>query len=339
MTHDAVLRPGARVEQVFAGGFWTEGPAFAPDGCVYFCDVTMTFRTENAAGNIWRHDPRTGETTIFRSPSGMAAGIKFDSRGYMLCATGADFGSRSIIRTDMRTGRSTILAGLYKGRPFNAPNDLDVDAQDRVYFTDPRYFGHEAVEQPVFGVYRIDPDGQVSLILADVARPNGIALGRDTQSLFVAEHDSMRSDRRVGDVPVRNGPMRLLRYDLSATGIASGRQVLVDYGDEAGADGITIDAAGRLYAAVQAASRPGVRVYDPSGREIAHIEVPEVPTNMTFAPLVGGPWLYITAGAGLYRVAVTYACVERKARSGEAAYAKRRAGGHAEECSGSSYAN
>ena len=147
-----ILRPGAAVEQVFTGSFWAEGPAFGPDGMNYFCDITMTFRTGRAAGNIVRHDLRTGETTVFRSPSGMAAGIEFGSRSRMLCTCGADFGSRGVVRTDMTTGRSTILAGLHNGRPFNAPNDLDIDDQDRVSFTDPRYLGHEPFERPVFGV-------------------------------------------------------------------------------------------------------------------------------------------------------------------------------------------
>lgn len=302
---NAILRPGARVERVFDGSFWAEGPALGPDGMVYFCDITMTFRTCNAAGNIFRHDPRTGETTVFRSPSGMAAGIKFDSLGRMICTCGADFGSRCVIRTDMRTGRSAILAGLYGGRPFNAPNDLDIDDRDRVYFTDPRYFGHEPVEQPVFGVYRIDTDDVVSLVLADVARPNGIAVGPGGRSLFVVEHDFLRADRRIADVPVRNGPMRLLRYDLSKDGVPSDQQVFVDYGDESGADGIAFDAAGRLYAAVRSAVRPGVRVYDPDGREVAEIVVPETPTNIAFVPGPDGPWLYIAAERGLYRVAVT----------------------------------
>lgn len=300
-----ILRPGAAVERVFSGSLWAEGPAFGPDGAVYFCDITMTFRSGNAAGHIFRHDPRTGTTAVFRSPSGMAAGIKFDSRGRMVCTTGADFGSRCVVRTDMATGRSTIVAGLHNGRPFNAPNDLDIDDQDRIYFTDPRYFGHEPVEQPVFGVYRIDPGGNVRLVLADVARPNGIALGPGARSLFVVEHDPLRSDRRIADVPVRNGPMRLLRYDLSADGVPSNQRVFVDYEGEAGADGIAFDAEGRLWAAVRSATRPGVRVYGVDGKELAEIVVPETPTNLAFVSLPDGPWLYVAAETGLYRVAVT----------------------------------
>lgn len=300
-----ILRDGATLERLFDGCFWAEGPAIGPDGCVYFCDITMTFRTDGQAGNIWKHDPRTGATTVFRSPSGMAAGIKFDSQGRMVCATGADFGNRCIVRTDMRTGRSMLLASLYNGHPFNAPNDLDIDDQDRIYFTDPRYFGHEPVRQPVFGVYRIDEHGKTALLLADVARPNGIALTLNQKGLYVVEHDTMMNDRRIADVPTRNGPMRILRYKLLEDGRASERKIFVDYGDESGADGIALDAEGRVYAGVMSATRPSVRVYDWEGTEICAIPTPERPTNIVIVTLDDGPWLYITATTSLYRIAVT----------------------------------
>ena len=256
------------------------------------------------AGNIWVYDPDTGRTALFRSPSGMAAGIKFDRQGRMLVAEGADFGGRSITRTDMKTGRTTIVAGLYNGRPFNAPNDLDIDRQGRVYFTDPRYFGHEPIDQPVNGVYRIDVDGTVHLILADVARPNGVALSPDGHTLYVAELDSLVADLRVTGVPQRTGAMHLLAYDIAPDGTASDRRVLVDYGNEVGADGIAVDADGNIYAAVSAKSRPGVRVYAPSGREIAYIPLPGEPTvtNLALATRAGRTFLYITARKSLYRI-------------------------------------
>lgn len=299
-----IVAPGATLERLFEGGFWTEGPAVGPDGRIYFCDITMTFATGMEAGNIWVYDPADGRTTLFRSPSGMAAGIKFDRDGRMVVAQGADFGGRAVVRTDLKIGRSTILAGLYKSRPFNAPNDLDIDSQGRIYFTDPRYFGHEPIEQPVFGVYRIDPDGSVHLILADVAKPNGIALSPDQKTLYVAEHDFLLADRRIDKVPQRNGFMRLLAYDLSPDGTASNQRVLVDYGKEAGPDGLAVDARGNIYAAVQAASRRGVRVYTPQGDEIAYIPVPNEPaiTNVALATRDGRTDLYITAKKSLYRI-------------------------------------
>jgi gluconolactonase len=299
-----IVAPGAVLERLFGGGFWTEGPAVGPDGRIYFCDITMTFATGMEAGNIWVFDPASRKTSIFRSPSGMAAGIKFDREGRMIVTQGADFGARSVIRTDLKTGKTTIIAGLYKGRPFNAPNDLDIDDHGRIYFTDPRYLGYEPIEQPVFGVYRIDTDDSVHLILADVAKPNGIAVSPDQKTLYIAENDFLLTDRRIEKVPQRNGFMRLLAYDLAPDGTASNQRVLADYGKEAGPDGLAVDAKGNIYAAVGAASRRGILVYTPAGQEIAYIPVPDesAVTNVVLATSDGRTYLYITAKKGLYRI-------------------------------------
>src|SRR2546427_4239784 len=120
----------------------------------------------------------------------MSNGIEFDEQGRMVVAEGAGFGGRRITRTDMKTGKAVILAGLYNGRPFNSPNDLVLDARGRIYFTDPRYSGYEPVEQPVQGVYRIDPDGRVSLVAANAGKPNGIAVSPDQATLYVASLDN-----------------------------------------------------------------------------------------------------------------------------------------------------
>src|SRR5436305_15078879 len=169
----SIVPPGAKLEKVFDGGLvLTEGVAMAPDGMVYFSDITFTRVAREKkqpveAGHIWKFDPKTGKTTVFRSPSGMSNGIKFDAAGDMLVAEGADFGGRRVIRTDMKTGKSYILAALFEGRPFNSPNDITIDEKGRIYFSDPRYLGHEPIEQRVQAVYRIDRDGSVARIIPD----------------------------------------------------------------------------------------------------------------------------------------------------------------------------
>ena len=87
----------------------------------------------------------------------MSNGIKFDAQGRMIVAEGADYGGRRVTRTDMCTGRSEIIAAMYEGRRFNSPNDITIDLKGRIYFSDPRYVGHEPIEQPLMGVYRVDP--------------------------------------------------------------------------------------------------------------------------------------------------------------------------------------
>lgn len=298
-----VFPPGARLERVHTGGVHTEGPAVAPDGRLFFCDITVTSASGMRAGEILVFDPATGEVHVFRSPSGMAAGLAFDRDGGLLAAEGADFGGRRVTRTDMRTGRAVIVAGLMDGRPFNAPNDLVLDRRGRVYFTDPRYFGHEPVEQPAFGVYRVDPDGGVARIIVDVAKPNGIALSPDGRTLYVSDNDNGIADpRSAGDLPRRLGQHRIWAYALAEDGRASDRRVFVDYPGQRGADGIKVDGNGNLFAAVQSADRMGVRVYGPDGREIASVPVPETPWNVAIGPAPSGAVLYVTAGGSVYRI-------------------------------------
>jgi gluconolactonase len=129
---EPIVPPDAKLEKLFEGIMLTEGVAVAPDGTVYFSDITLSHasKVENNAfhaGHIWKFDPKSKETTIFRSPSGMSNGIKFDAAGRMLAALGADFGGRSVVRTDMKTGMSYIIAGLFEGKKFNSPNDITID--------------------------------------------------------------------------------------------------------------------------------------------------------------------------------------------------------------------
>src|SRR2546426_8423529 len=85
----SIVAPGAKLERLFGDGFFTEGPAQAPDGSVYFSDITFVKASGYQAGHIWRWDPRSGTTTVFRSPSGMSNGIVFDEQDRMVVAEGA----------------------------------------------------------------------------------------------------------------------------------------------------------------------------------------------------------------------------------------------------------
>ena len=291
-TASGIVPDGAQLEILFDGGFFLEGPAYGPDGNIYFSDITFTDASDMQAGHIWRYDPSFKRAAIFRSPSGMANGIIFDLDGKMVVAQGADFGGRSVIRTDLSSGKSEIIAGLFNGRSFNAPNDLVIDDSGRIYFTDPRYVGHEPVEQPVMGVYRIDSDGKISLIIDDAGMPNGIAISPDQQTLYVASV--------VAQTYALNA---LLAYELAEDGSVSNGRVIIDFKPEVGPDGMTIDVDGNIYLA-RPSQKPGIYVYSPEGQLQAYIPTPEGPTNVTFGRGSMSQTLYITAEQKLYKIAV-----------------------------------
>jgi gluconolactonase len=280
---------------------------------VYFSDITFTHVARAAnrpieAGHIWKLDPSTGKAVIFRSPSGMSNGLKFDADGNLLAAEGADYGGRRLTRTDMKTGKTYIVAGLFEGKPFNAPNDITIDEKGRIYFSDPRYLGHEAIDQPVQAVYRVDTDGSVHRIITDAGKPNGVAVSPDQKSLYVVSNDNgttgigrLKSEGNKVLEPTKKGPMTLMAYDLAPDGSAKFRKTLVDYAPQDGPDGLVCDKDGNLYVAVRDETRPGIVVYSPEGKELAYIKT-ELPTNVGFGRGAEAKTLYITAGKSLYRI-------------------------------------
>ena len=295
----SIIPAGAKLEVLFDGAFFSEGPAVAFDGSVYFSDITFSMESGMQAGHIWRYDPQTGQTAIFRSPSGMSNGLKFDAMGRLIAAEGADFGGRRVTRTDLTTGKTEIIAGLYEGRPFNAPNDISIDEKGRIYFSDPRYLGHEPIDQPVMAVYRIDPDGTIERIITDAGKPNGVCVSPDQQSLYVVSNDNGNTGIfQLLDMPAHKGRMALLAYDLHPDGTATFREVLADYYPEDGPDGLVVDAEGNLYVAVRDVTRPGIVVYAPSGEELGYIPTPVVPTNVAFGRGEASKTLYVTYGGG-----------------------------------------
>jgi len=316
---EPIVPAGAQVEKLFEASILTEGVSVAPDGMVYFSDITFSHKSQDKngaieAGHIWKFDPTTKKTSIFRSPSGMSNGIKFDASGAMVVAEGADFGGRRITRTDMQTGKTRIIAGLYEGRPLNSPNDITIDEKGRIYFSDPRYLGHEPIDQPVVAVYRIDTDGSLHRIITDAGKANGVCVSPDQKTLYVVsnENGGTAIDRLpTGDptpankskVTLRKGLMALLAYDLALDGTATLRKTLVDYSPHDGPDGLVTDRDGNLYVAVRALNRPGICVYSPEGKELAYIKT-EVPTNVGFGRGASSKTLYITAMNKLYSIQV-----------------------------------
>ena len=289
----------------------TEGPAAAPDGKIYFTD--MPFGKDN--GMILCFDPKTMKTTVFTDNSGKSNGLAFDVNGNLLSCDGADGGSRSVRRWNLKTGKSETLVDRYQGKRFNSPNDLCLDAKGRIYFTDPRYGGTEPRELPSESVYRIERDGTVVLITDEVEKPNGVCLSPDQRTLYVGDHNNGGNRLSPDDPEPVRGAMKIYAFPLDEEGLVNGpRKTLVDFGKENGSDGMRVDAQGNLYIAARSLARPGILVIDPTGKELAFIatgptnqtglfeEWRGIPSNVEFGVGDDSNTLYVTIDKSLYRI-------------------------------------
>ena len=279
--NDAAKSPfaaDAKLELLWSEGTFTEGPAWNPQGFLLFSDI---------GDRILRFDPATKKVTTFREPSGRANGLVFDSQGRLIAAEGANTGGNRRISLTAKAGKIRTLADGFRGKRFNSPNDLAIDKQDRVYFSDPRYVGDEPRDLDFEGVFRIEESGVVTKLETSAKKPNGLAISPDGKTLYVAD----------------TGPARsvLLALAIQSDGSLKPARVLKDFGDGRGIDGMTVSAKGEIGAAAGGGILAGIYVYSPEGIPLGFLATPEVPSNVEF----GGPnrsTLYITAGKSLYRV-------------------------------------
>lgn len=281
---------------------FTEGPAAAADGKVYFSDI--------ANNRIMRFDPAADRTDVFREPSGRANGLLFDPQGRLLACEGNEFGdddgNRRITRTDLSTGEVEVLTDSYDGKRYNAPNDIAALSNGLIFFTDPCYGDPATMEMDQHSVYRINLDGSVTRVLTqpEIQRPNGIAICPDEQTMYV-----------VDSCPVIGGNRKIWAFDLTDSGELSNQRVVIDFAPGRGGDGMAVAQNGDLFiAAGISAPRgphetadvpPGIWIVTPGGEIKGRIPIPEdVLTNITF----GGDdlqTLYIAAGKTLFSIRVS----------------------------------
>ncbi|MFP6665916.1 MAG: SMP-30/gluconolactonase/LRE family protein [Pirellulales bacterium] len=286
---------------------FTEGPAWHPDGNVYFSDIVNNRIMRRDAGGVLH---------VYRTPSGRANGLLFDHQGRLLaCEGGREGGNRRVTRTE-QNGTVTVLATQYNGKRFNSPNDLALDSKGRIYFSDPRYGDRSDMQivdedgKAVEGVYRIDPNGRVAQVIShEVSRPNGILISPGDKYLFVADNVNDGPQKGLG------GARKLWRFNLNSNGTVDmeSRKLLFDWGSDRGPDGMVQDTKGRLYVTagfnvpkppVETSNKykAGVYVISYDGKLLGFIPVLEdMCTNCTF----GGAelkTLYITAGHKLWSV-------------------------------------
>lgn len=282
---------------------FTEGPAVDVDGNVFFSDIVNNRIMKQAAD---------GTLSVWRADSGRANGNMFDAQGRLVTCEGAEFGDggrRRVTRTDMRTGAVEILTERFEGRRYNSPNDLAIDRQGRIYFTDPRYKADRSdLEMDVEAVYRLDPDGRVTRILQQptIQKPNGITISPDNRTLYLVDSN-----------PAPGGNRKIWAFDLSPAGLPSNQRLVYDFAPGRGGDGMRTDVRGNLWIAA-GISRPrhanetgdvpsGIYVVAPTGEMLGRIPVPEDSvTNLAF----GGTdlqTLYIVSGKSLFSIRVNVA--------------------------------
>ncbi len=287
--------PVERSVEVAATIAFTEGPTVDADGNVFFTDLRSS--------RIMRLSTE-GQVTTFREPSNGANGLIFDSQWRLLACEGGDDGELPrVTRTDMETGEIEVVADHYEGKQLHRPNDLTIDAQGRIYFTD-RPGPNQTPEQTgVHGVYRVDPNGAIDRILTEpeIERPNGIVISPDDRTLYLIEASQ-----------VEGGARMIRAYELSDYGTVSNMRLFYNFYPGRSGDGMTIDSEGNLYVAAGLHRRrgtaetldtpTGVHVISPEGERIEIIPIPEdTITNAAF----GGPelkTLYVTAGKTLFQI-------------------------------------
>ena len=248
-----------------ADGFaFTEGPASDRVGNIYFTDIP------NNRIHKWSRDE---ELFTFVENSGGANGLMFDKNENLIACAGS---IGKLISIDP-AGKITVLADTYEGKPFNSPNDLWIDAEGGIYFTDPRYGNRDNLPQDGEHVYYLSADRKKLIrVIDDMVRPNGIIGTPDGKQLYVADH----------------GANKTYIYTIRPDRTLTDKKLFA----EQGSDGMTLDAAGNLYLTEKA-----VTVYTPSGEKIRTIEVPESPSNVCFGG-EDGKTLFITARTSLYAI-------------------------------------
>jgi gluconolactonase len=276
----------AAVERLATGFRWAEGPVWFGDGrYLLFSDIP------NNRIMRWLED--TGEVSVFRSPSSYSNGHTRDQQGRLISC---EHDTRRVTRTEY-DGSITVLMDRFQGKPLNAPNDVVVKSDGSVWFTDPGYgimFNYEgrraALELPAV-VYRLDPSAATATVVVDdMAKPNGLCFSPDESLLYVVDSGSTPRVIRVYDV-------------ADSTRVTHGR-LFADMSPGT-SDGIRCDLDGNLWAAAGNGGDgfDGVHVFAPNGDRIGQILLPEKCANICFGGAKRNR-LFMAASQSIYAVYV-----------------------------------
>jgi gluconolactonase len=278
-----------QVQSIADGFTFADGAFWHRLGFLLFADGPRS--------RIHRWDPRSG-LNVFREPSDNAIAFGLDPEGRLLSAEQAQ---RRISRTEA-DATTVTLVDRFEGKRLNSPNDLIVATDGAVFFTDPPYGlpnQTQGKELDFQGVFRLAPDGRLTVVSRDMPRPNGIGLSPDGRTLYVSD-----SERR-----------ELRSFTLTSDGSASGSKQVAQITPWKSSvrgvpDGLALDADGHVYVA----GPGGVWVFAANGGRLGVIPVPETPSSCAFGD-PDGKTLYITARTRLYKIRMTVAGLPRSVKA------------------------
>jgi gluconolactonase len=277
----------ARVERLWTGARWLEGPAwFAAGRYLVFSDIPNN--------RMLRYDDTSGHVSVFRQPSNNSNGNTVDRCGRLVTC---EHLTRRVTRTDF-DGSISVIADRFQGKRLNSPNDVVVKSDGTIWFTDPSYgimhdYEGDYGEQEVVGcnVYRADPEtGAVTVVSMDFVKPNGLAFSPDEKFLYIAD---------TGASHMKDGPKHIRKFAVESDSSLTFIGIFAEC-TSGMFDGFRVDTKGRLWTS----AADGVHCYDPDGTLIGKIRIPEFVSNLTF----GGARLnrlFITGTTSLYSVYVT----------------------------------
>ena len=275
----------AKIERLWSGGRWLEGPAYFPAGrYLIWSDIPNN--------RMMRWDETDGSVSVFRDPSNNSNGHTVDQQGRLISC---EHLSRRVIRTEF-DGTLKVIADRYRGDRLNSPNDVVVKSDGSVWFTDPSYgiiMDYEGAraesEIGACNVYRWDPESQeIESMATDYIKPNGLAFSPDETALFITD---------TGGTHEADGPRHMRRHSIGADGKTLGAGEVFAISTAGFFDGFRIDTGNRIWTSAM----DGIHCYDSAGTLIGKILIPEIVSNVCFGGLKGNR-LFITATTSLYAI-------------------------------------
>ena len=288
---EKVIQGNAPIRRLHTGMLWAEGPAWNGSGnYLVWSDIPNNAQM--------RYLPEDGHVSVMRNNANNSNGNTFDRKGRQISF---EHGTRRVVRYEL-DGSVTVLADKFDGKPLNAPNDGAEHPDGSIWFTDPGYgsmMDYEGNKGELLlkeSVYRIDPSGEITKITEDLEKPNGLCFSPDYKKVYIVDTGSPKNIRvyDVDGTKVKNGKV-----------FATNKGQLADPKAKGNSDGIRCDIEGNLWASAGwiGDGYDGVHVFNPEGKLIGFIKLPETASNVCF----GGPKrnrLFITASQSLYSLYV-----------------------------------